>query len=542
MKTECLDYAQLSGYGKLFIHFLYGLEPANRFYTAAHHSLEDLKKRCCSIISSSRNRPRRPMNSLLREFNQSVGCGELTLQNIDSLQDPESIAVVTGQQVGLFGGPAFSVYKAITAIKTCSLLQREGVKAVPIFWLASDDSDFQEARSTFFYSTPGELIRLSHPGPPRNTSRMVGTIGLDSLQSLLSDLCSSRTDLSDSVLQLLKNGYGAGKTFGRAFANWLAALFRDQGLILFDPLLGGYKRLLLPCFEIAIEKRAAIVEALALRAELLQQNGFSPQVHTDETESLLFLIEGDRRFKLEFRNGCYVSKDLRGLSLTPAALLERIRAVPECAGPNVLLRPLLQDALFPTAVYVGGPSEIAYFAQISAIAHFWDLEPSAFPRAGFTIVDHKSQRLLKKYGIDVSDVIQKPAFDLARRIVEKTDLGRLIAAVEDLGRNIEQTLDHMSSELQSLDPTISEMTQHSQQKISYQLEKIKRRVINNFRRREQLVSHHLSYLSNHLLPEKKMQERVINFNHLLIQEGPEILPKLLDCTHPFCKCHQILYV
>jgi bacillithiol biosynthesis cysteine-adding enzyme BshC len=409
--------------------------------------------------------------------------------------------------------------------------------------LASDDSDFQEVHSTFFFGEDDELFSVRYPDEDNDRSRMAGTVSLGKVGDCLKHLQDRglKGEFQGEVVDMLREAYHPTKNFSEGLGSWLSRLFEPYGLVLFDPLTPGYKRDLKSLFHIAVSQRREIVQALTQRADLLREKGFSPQVRVSDSESLIFWTEGNKRYKLEYggKTGYEKKTDLAvGLSEE-----ERLQAMDaEHLAPNVLLRPILQDHLFPTVAYVGGASEVAYFAQIGAISPFWDQEMAVFPRLGVTIVDRKSQRLLKKYGITASDLLQLTSEEVSRKVLQGSDSGKILKKLKHVQGDMRAQLRSLQDELQLADSTVAEMLVGTEKKIIYQIEKIEKRFVANHRTRTENFGQHLDYLYSRLHPQGKLQERVVNFNQFLSEEGTPIVERLMEAVNPFCPSHHLIYL
>ena len=543
MKVEYLDYRQLPAQSPLFLHYLYHSDSTAASYSPVHISLEHLKLRAESLLNRPPAYPRDELVSLLSRFNRKVSTSERVAENLEKLRSAGAVAILTGQQLGLFGGSALSVYKAATAIRLAQILEREGVTAVPVFWLASDDSDFEEVRSTCFFNDEGQLLRLHYPESPRHAEQMVGTLPLKLAPECLDTLVRgvSKGGFHDTVIETLSSSYAAGHSFREGLAAWLSALFQDYGLLLFDPLSPDYKKGLQSPYSVAIERRKEIVRALRRRAEFLKAAGFDVQVQAEASETFLFFLEGERRFKLEFSEGRYRTRDLR-FDFSERELRQELQKNPEKFAPNVLLRPILQDHLFPTLVYVGGPAEISYFSQVSAMSPFWGIEMAVFPRAGSTIVDRKAQRLLEKYDLKVIDIFSSTPFEITQKILMRGDTRQVVQDFESLSREVKRKLAELQKSAARSDPSLAEMLEGAEKKVIYQIDRVKNRFISNYRNRSSNLGQHLDYLYTHLYPDEQLQERAINFNQFLIEEGPDFVRRLVDATNPFSKGHQVLYL
>ena len=543
MKVECIDYRKLPSLHPIFSQYLYQYDRVDTLYDCpVHLSLEGLKRRADSVLKNPPTFPRDQLVELTLEFNQRVEASEEAFQNLEKLRSSKTLAVVTGQQPGIFGGPAFTVYKALTAVRLAQILNEEGYSAVPVFWLASDDSDFQEVHSTSFFDAGGDVFSVSYPDPQTNSSRMVGTIPLNAIEKCFSRLQEQapKGEFQKEVLQILQGTYPPTKTFREAFGSWLSHLFRPYGLVLFDALLPQYKQGLRSLFSVAIEKRQEIVRALQGRAEALKEKGFEPQVRVQDSESLIFWTEGNERYKLEYGAERYQRKAATLLQLSGQQLLEEFDKRAERLAPNVLLRPIVQDHLFPTVAYVGGAAEVAYYAQICSVSPFWNKEMAIFPRVGITLVDRKSQRLLKKYGLKVTDVLQCTPQEISRRIVEGKDPEQILGKLESVQEELRAALQSLGDDIVKIDPTVAEMLGGAEKKILYQIEKIQKRFVANHRNQQENFGQHLDHLYSHLYPKGKLQERVISFNQFMCEEGPDLVERLMDVINPFCPSHHVI--
>jgi len=349
-------------------------------------------------------------------------------------------------------------------------------------------------------------------------------------------------EFHEEVLQMLQETYPPEKSLREAAGSWLSHLFRPYGLVLFDALLPEYKQGVGSLFARAIQKRQEILQALKDRAEVLREKGFDPQVRVQDSESLIFGIEGDKRYKLEYGGERYQKKALDSPKLSERELLRELDQQAGKFAPNVLLRPIVQDHLFPTVAYVGGPSEVAYFAQVNAISRFWNKEMAVFPRVGVTLVDRKSQRLLKKYGLKVLDVLQLTPQEILRRIVKGRDPEHILEKLEHVQEELQSELRALKDDIAKVDPTVAEMLGGTEKKVLYQIEKIQKRFVANHLNQKATFGQHLDYLSSHLYPNGKLQERVISFNQFLSEEGPNLVDRLLNVINPFCPSHQVIYL
>ena len=541
MDSVCLPFGHLPGQNPLFVDFAHQFAKVRDFYNPPPVSESDIEQRL-ERARHSCQMPRGPFSTALTAYGKTLYPSRPLDRHLEAFQSEDCVAVVTGQNVGLFGGPSFTVFKAATAIRLAGRLREQGVNAVPVFWLASNDSDFEEIRVSHFVDSGNDLLSISFPDTPEDLGRMAGTVELNGIGDCLDQLQSGVASypFADSVLGGLSQDYHPSRSFREAFAAWISRLFSDYGLIVFDPLMDGYQNHLSRFYEIAVTQREPLVEALLERNRQINEAGYEPQVWIDPNESLLFLVDGSRRYKLVWRNGRYETKERPGLSFSREELLQLARREPHRLGVNVLLRPILQDYLFPTAFYIGGPSEVAYFAQLNAIADQWDLEPIILPRAGFTIVNHRDQKYLRRHRIEPLDVLQKSTDDLTEIILRETRQGQTLEQIESVTEQLRGRLLELQELIHASDPTVAEMLDNTRDKMLYQLEKVKTRFITNHRRTAPSLKRHVDHLLTHLRPMNKPQERVLNFNHFLMDMGPGFLNEITDLIDPFCFSHRLL--
>lgn len=542
-KVDQLDHRRLSDQNSLFLDFIDDFEKVSAFYSDAHLSPAHFERRAERVLQSGRSYPRQEMAHILEDFNRQIDAGQKTFAQIEKLASERTVAVVTGQQLGLFGGPSYTVYKVATAVKLAHFLEKQGIAAVPVFWMPSDDSDFEEVRSSHWLDPQGRLFEVDYPGDPA-TARMVGRTSLEGIESCLEELKQQGLpgQFAAGVLDRLAECYSPQEDFRLGFGRWLSGLFREQGLILFDALSSGYKKLVQPAFETAIDRRREILSALKRRREELISAGHSAQVHVDDGETLLFWVDGDKRYKLYCEEGRYQAKGGGGRSFSSRQVRDLVNDCPDCIAPNVLLRPILQDHLFPTAVYVGGPGEISYFSQVGSIAPFWEIEPAVFPRCSLSVVDRKAQRLLQRYELNVRDLLESTRLEVTRQIVERGDSARILEEFSHLGGEVEGRLEALQLLIRSEDPPVADMLQGAGQKMLHQINKVHDRYVKNHEQRNSNLSGHLDYLYSSLLPRSKPQERVLNFNQFLALEGETFTNTLLEALDPFAKGHQLLWV
>jgi len=449
---------------------------------------------------------RREVAGILRQQNQLLGSGSATIANLERLEKG-AVAVVSGQQVGLFGGPSYAVYKSIAAVRIARELTEQGIDAVPVFWMATEDHDLDEVRHVSFFHD-GKLLNFELP-PGIGNGAPVGRIPLgEEIAALQSAAAKVLGGTENAITELLTECYRAEETYGSAFGKLFARLLGDSGLILLDPLDLRLHRIAERLLANAIEQRDSIEQQLLDRDKAIENAGYPPQVKVTSRSTALFHISRDGRQPITSTSWKFESGSR---TWSQAELLDAIHKEPENFSPNALLRPVMQDFLLPTVAYIGGPSEISYFAQSEVLyRNLLGRMPVMLPRAGFTLVDTKAQRLLKQYGLEVEDVWSGPQ-ELRKRLSKASVPDNISTLLEENGSEIKKRLQQWSEAVAVLDPTLKDAVETAQQKINYQAEKLQQKIGRALDHRLNVLAAHEEFLSNLLYPEKNLQSRELCF-------------------------------
>jgi bacillithiol biosynthesis cysteine-adding enzyme BshC len=465
---------------------------------------------------------RRGVAAVLRQQNISFGCDDATLKNLDRLTSG-AVAIATGQQVGLFGGPSFSVYKALTAIHIAKELTDRGVDAVPVFWLATEDHDLAEVNHCFFGARGGpQRFDLATPGPE---SRRVGEIPLGEAVTELAQRAAEILEGPAAVeaAHCLTETYRPEETFGSAFAKLMTKMFAGRGLIFLDPLSPELHRYAAGTMRRALEEHQLITKELLARSNALEQAGYHAQVKVSERNTLVFRIVDGQRLPMRVKDGGFVSGKKQE---SFAEALKLAEEHPEEFSASVLLRPVIQDALLPTAAHIGGPAEVAYFAQATVVhERLLGRAPAVLPRAAFMLVNGTVANLLRKYKLDVRDVLagqHQLRAKLEAEDLPKT-LSRRFAAGE---KKLQQVLESLREPLGKLDQTLLGALDNAAEKILYQFNSVRGKASRAEGFRTGVIDGHEREILGLLLPNGDLQERSLCFLPFLSSVGRELLDEL----------------
>jgi bacillithiol biosynthesis cysteine-adding enzyme BshC len=525
MQCTCVRQTDLPNTSKLYSDLIYRFDRVGDLYTGAPNNLDAIARAAEFSFPDDRRAALIDALAPLNEGNPSLS----------ELARAGTVAIVTGQQVGLFSGPAYTVYKALTAIRIARCLAERGVPAVPVFWLATEDHDFAEIDHSWVFGADYRPVRLRVESPESNGARPVGGVPLgdipiEQLRSALAGL-----PFADEAVALVERAYRPGETMGSAFAAFIRELFAPYGLLLIDPMEPAIRAIAAPLMREAVERMPELAEALIARSGELVERGYHAQVLVDNKTSLAFLLEDGHRIALR-RSGDVFSAPRRKYSTAELA------ANAEHLSPNALLRPVIQDYLLPTAAYVGGPAELAYLAQSQVLyKKLLGRQPVAFPRAGFTLLDERAARRMAKYRLSPADVF------VPERVLRER-IGRQLIP-PDLRRRLEETkdafrvaFDALENDLRGFDISLAGAVGTGRRKIEYQAAKIARKTEAQMLLKDKQAQRDTSALHGLLFPEDHLQERLYSIVPFLAKFGPGLVSEIYEYVGIECPDHQFATV
>jgi bacillithiol biosynthesis cysteine-adding enzyme BshC len=544
LRVERLPFRRLPGQSRLFLEYLEDPTSLRRFYPEAvrfHHELAGRRARVLESYKTDRD----AIADALRESNARWGASEQTFANVERLRSPDSVAVVTGQQTGLFTGPLYTLYKALSAVKLAACLTARGTEAVPVFWMATEDHDWEEVQAAEVIACDGRLASVGVSGGLHREGEQVGGVRLDAgveeATKRLLELMPSSEFMPD-LEALVRDAYAPGRRFGEAFARMLSALTGRYGLVLLDPLDAALKRLAAPLYSEAARLGAEIAAATDARSRELEAEGYHAQVHTSPDSFPLFLIDdGARRALARAKEGRYRAKGTSN-EWTAEELSALALAEPERFSPNVTLRAVVQDYLLPTVAYFGGAAEVAYFAQTAE--SYRVLSRPATPilhRASLTVVERRTGRTLERYGLKLEDFFG--GLDPVIERVVEGHLGTEVAgAFDETDAAVARALEGLQGKLREFDPTLASALDGGRRKIAHQLEGLRARFHRAQMRRDRAVLRQLERAATALYPEKSLQERHVNVTSMLARHGRYLVEWIHDAIDLSTNDHQVVYL
>jgi bacillithiol biosynthesis cysteine-adding enzyme BshC len=526
MQSHCLSFRDVPHTTKIFSAFLEDFRHVSTYF--GHPPTESGVRAAAGEV---RLDPaiRRGVVEVLREQNRALGADASTDRNLDRLASG-AVAIVTGQQVGIFSGPAYSFYKAITAVCWAEEMSRRGIEAVPIFWLATEDHDLAEINHVFLNTREG-LERLELPILASDAGSHVGEVTLGrAVQDIVEKAAVALEGPSaDEVARALRESYASDETYGSAFGKLMARLTAGRGIIFIDPLDARLHRLAAPVYRRALDEAEPLRDALLSRSKDLETSGFHAQVKVSGVSTLLFYDVNGQRTPLRSHNGGFSAGDA---SFTAAKLRSAIEKTPEAFGPNALLRPVIQDSLLPTAAYIGGPAEIAYLAQSQVVYKtLLGRMPAILPRESFTLVEPLIARILGKFELSLPDLFE--GRQAVRVKLERKALPGGLAQRFDSGEAaLRELLETYRAPLKELDPTLLGALDAVNEKMLYQFLKLKGKVGEAQNLRSGILDRKERLLFDSLYPHHELQERSLSLLPFLAAYGTGLLDELARFCGP----------
>ena len=516
---------------KAFLFFLAHTSSVAPFY-APHNLAVSAYARSLKFDAERRRRVADVLERQNREWDASAE----TFASIDRLR-AGAVAVVSGQQVGLFGGPLYSILKAASALQLAAELSAKGIDAIPVFWLATEDHDLAEVNQV---ALPGADGRFESETVSLKAGANV-PVGQVRFGPEIEALVERSAELLDGeTAGMLRASYRTGETFGSAFGRLFSRIFAGTGLVLMQPLEPEVHAIARPVLLEAAQRAEEIDRELLRRGKTLRDAGYHEQVKVTGSSTLLFILEDGERTVMQIAGNDFLVGSARKLPRTE--VLQRIEHFPEQFSPNVLLRPVVQDYLLPTVVYFGGPAEIAYFAQASVVyEQLLGRVTPVLPRLSLTVVNGRMRRLMERYGLRLPDLFrgeQELRELLASRVLPAT----LQQQFEEGTRTVGALTERLATLLRPLDPTLVAAAEKAGLKMAYQVQRLAGKAARAELRKNEQLTREAAELMNGLFPAHGLQERTLPGIFLLSQNGLDVLDKLIAAAATHCSGHQLLYV
>jgi bacillithiol biosynthesis cysteine-adding enzyme BshC len=543
LRAESIPFSRIPGQSKLFLQYLDDPLSLKKYYPSAVAKHTQISERIPDVLSNYTT-DRTALCDVLEATNQTLSAAERTFENISLLRESDAVAVVTGQQTGLFTGPLYTIYKALSAVRAAECLRGRGFKAVPIFWAASEDHDFAEVSEAFVIDRNGQLERLNSNESTHGES--VGEVELDpSIQATVSALFDTLkpTEFSGELRTCVATAWHSGAFFSAAFEQMLSILMREFGLVILDPLDARIKKLAAPMYAAAVLKADEIVSALTERDKELKSAGFEPQVAIEPDHFPMFW-HSDECVRVALRRtekGTFRTKD-RAKEFTVDELAAAVTHEPSRFSPSVVLRPVVQDFILPTVCYFGGGAEIAYFAQNSEVYRVLGRPVTPIlHRQSFTVVEPKHARTMAAYDLKFTDLFSG-LNSLLPEIVDRYLNRETSATFADVEDKINTELNRLDRELSEIDPTLAENLANRRRKIVYHLGALRAKYHKAQLRKDETIDRRITSMFDSLMPKHALQERTLNVSYFLNQYGSRFIDWMYRAVDLDDNGHRVIYL
>jgi bacillithiol biosynthesis cysteine-adding enzyme BshC len=541
LKTFRIRYSDLPSTSKLFKDFIYSPGVLAPWVGSDFRDPIGYRQTADQLVRADFSRSE--LGRILSAQNHEFGAPEETLSNVELIRNRDAHCVVTGQQVGLLGGPILSLYKAITVIKLArKLSDLLAHPVVPLFWLATDDHDLAEVDHVLLPTEEGKLEKISYEPVESADGRPMASVSVDSSIRGFLDRVSNAladTEFKSELLDLLKSCYSEGSMIFAGFARLLLHHLGKHGLVVVNPADTGLRSLAKDVFRREVTEFEATRKSIKEANGSLLDAGYHLQVTRAEQYTNLFMCE-DKRSRIGYRDGRFYV-DGAGREYSRGELLDTIEKAPDSFSPNVLLRLIVQSRLFPAVAFVGGPAEIAYFAQVKGLFPIFDVVPPiVHPRLSATMIERHWASFMEEHDIELSRL---PSYSGREAYLTSILDARF---PKDIDASLQESQERTMAEIAKMRDTIKtdsglvKTFEQTRKKIDYELNSFRSRVLKGNRKAHDGFSEKFRRLAEHLFPEQLLQERHYNLMYFANKYGPAIVDTICNRLDAETYEHQVV--
>lgn len=524
MKVNSIPFQKLP-FTTLFKTYTSDFEKLAPFFETNPFDTESIKKRLDEYTFKGN---RKKSVEFLREFNAEFTDLSNVSAALEKLSSEDAVAVVTGQQLTLYGGPLFTVFKILTAIHTATTIEEiYGRPAVPVFWLADEDHDYDEVATIGVFERD-EIKNVTLESAFNELPRVAEIKFDSSLKSIRDELKSAMydTDFSEDLWNVLDASYQKNATFRSSFGKLILALFADHGLILAGSNAKTAKDLTKDVLKESVNRADQLFDALNRKSASLLEEGFHNQVQVQRS-NLFGIDDSGARKKINNESNSWIA-DGTGESWNSAELIELIDTSPERFSPNVFLRPVLQNFLLPGVVYVAGPGEVAYYAQMKEFyRQFGLMTPIIMPRFSGTIIESGVDRVLPKLPFSIEEY-SKRIEDLESEYIERSDAPDPEPIFSEWKKQFDEISGSKIEQIADIDPTLKGTSEKVKAQFFTELDKLKGKVYRSLKEQDNTQLQRIRKIKSQLFPAGNLQEREIAFIYFMNKYGLEIWDSLLE--------------
>ncbi len=530
-----IPYSSLPSYSELFKSYIDNFNSLKKFFEYDYKNDDDFLK-CIELKRQSyendKNFFRNDICEILKSQNKLFNSSDKIFENIQLLSKHETFAVVTGQQLGFLSGPYYTIIKALNTIQLSEKLNEKfpAYRFVPVFWLEAEDHDFLEINNINVITKDNEIknIRYFEKGAESEKYlKPTGNIKLDEfIGEFVNELEQSfnKTDFSEALFKIIRESYAEGTEIRTAFARFMNSILKDKGLIFIDPSDPLIKNYLKPVFETELKTSPQVCEKVINTSVELEKN-FSVQVKP-KAINLFYIHEGNRYLIEPRENDIYALRHSRK-KFSAEELFGLLESNPERFSWNVVTRPICQDYLLPTVAYVGGPSEISYFAQFREVYKFFNITmPVIYPRTSVTIIENRVKSFLEKYNLKFAELFSEK--DLNRKLLKNLSDVSAEQIFSDLIDELTGLFYTYEKELAHIDANQTQSFAKRNRQFVESLEIAKDKFAAAHAKQNEVITNQLKKVLINVYPDNTLQERIMNITYYLNKYSTDFIELLLN--------------
>lgn len=460
------------------------------------------------------NIDRQKIADRLLTYNKRLNAPKQVIRNAESLSQAGTYAIITGQQPGVFSGPLYTVYKALSAIVLCARLSTERHRFVPIFWNASEDHDLSEINHVAIFKE-NEPLEIRYRSKLKNVAFSHVSLDKTELKKMLAtiDDVSPNSEFKALLLKEINGIIQGASNVGDFFSRFMIFLFGEQGLVMVEPQC--LRDLMAPVFDTLIRSPTECTRILNEAGSRLDELGYSPKIHKKSNICNFFVLNDEGKRQQVTYNGKFKVADE---TFSQRELLRLLTDDPARFSANAVTRPITQDFLFPTFAYIAGPHELAYLAQLKEVYDFFSFEmPVIFPRFGATIVEKKVSKVLRKYSVEIPD------FGNPDRLLKNLAKEKIDDALNTFRSEILRGINELTQQAKSLDETLVGPCSLARGRLLKTIEVLEDKLTTRLKAHEVIAEQQIMKAYRNLFPYGDLQERRINVLEYLIKYGKEFL-------------------
>ena len=530
-----LPFSKFPGYNPIFIDYIYNFDKLKEYFECDFRNKEDIFK---AIYDREENYlknkefTRDVIADILKTQNQFFNSPEKTFQNIDLLRQENTFAVVTGQQVGLLSGNYYTILKALNTLQLCEKYKKQfpDYNFVPVFWLESDDHDFLEINNINIFDKENHLLNLKYFENGIEREKYLtpaNKIILDeTFENFKNELKQNliNTEFSEKLFEYIDESYKTGVSLTVAFARFMNYLLGNTGIIFCNPSDKEIKKLLIPVFEKELNTYPRACEYVIETSAIIEQN-YEPQVKPKPIN--VFYVFNGSRYLLEPRNDNIFALKNSRQKFTAVELFEDLYANPENFSGNVILRPICQDYVLPTIAYVGGPSEISYFAQLKSVYNFYKIKmPVIYPRTSITVLENRISGFLSKFNLSIEELLDEQK--VTAKLMNKINSVKADEIFANYYEEFKGMTYSFSKELEKIDKNLSTVFENRNVKYVEQLDILKEKLIESQSKQNESSVKKLKSVAENIFPNESFQERQLNIVYYINKYGFNLIQDLIS--------------